>query len=217
MDYVERKSQAFRLLNELYDSLEGIVDEGHFVYSNVLAERLNLDEPTTIAYYLQGKNLVKIGPKVSGANFLTVSITKEGITEVEAARDNRETPIERLPPGAYNQIIVQGNVLGGVISQGGSNVINAKSTVNITENEIDKFREFLNLLKSEYNNYDMNVDQKSVVEGDMRILDAAVSSPKPSLTVIKEVARNIWETVKPFASDALKLLGMSLIVGRLSN
>ena len=63
----------------------------------------------------------------------------------------------------------------------------------------------------------MNGEQKSVVHRDMCILDAAVSSPKPNLNVLKRSRRNIWETVKPFASNALKLVGMFLIARGLSS
>ena len=137
------KLQSVRVLNLLYDMVYGIADEDHLVGSDILAQRLGLDQSTTLdlASYLQGKKLLKISRRMLGADFRQISITEEGVKEIEAARENKETPSEKYPPGMFNQIINYGSIKGSII-QGSSNV---QSTVNITDNNVNRINECINL------------------------------------------------------------------------
>lgn len=201
MDYEERKIQSLRLLNTLYDRVKGIADEDVCDYSNVLSVLLNLDHLTILdlAHYLQGKNLVKVGIRVSGIDYRLISITELGVKEVETARENKKTPIVKYPAGIINQVYNYGNII-----QNSSIVGNVQSNVNITINDIEKIKQFINLIKEEYPGYNLDKDQKSEIESDIKSMEGQIASPKPKLNIIKELGRHILDIVKPVASHGLK-------------
>lgn len=124
------KLQSLRVLNSVYDMVNGIADEDHFVRSDLLQQKLALDETTTLdlSFYLQGKKLLKISQKMLGADFRQISITEQGVKEIEAARENRETPSEKYSPGMFNKIINYGSIIGPII-QGSSSVQSTVTTV----------------------------------------------------------------------------------------
>jgi len=97
--YEERRLQSLRLLNTIYDKVNGIADENAFVYSHLLAHNLDMSHSTALdlARYLQGKNLLKISMQVSGQDYRVISMTEKGVTEVESAKANKETPVEKYP------------------------------------------------------------------------------------------------------------------------
>jgi hypothetical protein len=97
--YEERRIQSLRLLNTVYDKVNGIADETAFVYSHLLAQDLGMNHSITLtlAHYLQGKNLLKISIQVHGLEYRLISMTEKGVTEVESARANKETPVEKYP------------------------------------------------------------------------------------------------------------------------
>ncbi|MFZ0510645.1 MAG: hypothetical protein WAM14_03485 [Candidatus Nitrosopolaris sp.] len=49
--------------------VDAIADEDHLVGSDILAQKLGLDQPTSLdlAFYLQGKKLLKISRRMLGA------------------------------------------------------------------------------------------------------------------------------------------------------
>jgi hypothetical protein len=117
--YEERRLQSLRLLNAIYDKVNGIADKHTFVYSHLLAHDLGISHSTalSLARYLQGKNLLKISMQVSGQGYRVIWMTEKGVTEVESARANKETPVEKYPPGAIS-LAIHGNVTNSPIIQG---------------------------------------------------------------------------------------------------
>jgi hypothetical protein len=140
-----------------------------------------------------------------------VTITEQGIKEVEAARENKETPVEKYPPGAINQIVNYGPMIGSPIIQGSSNTYNVQSNVNIIGNDIQKIKKFIDSVRKEYQNYDLDYNKKSEIEADLNSMDSQILSPKPKVSILKEISLNVWDIVKPFASEAVKQVGMSLL------
>lgn len=200
----ENKIQSLRVFNTLYDRVRGIADENVCEYSHILARLLNLDHSTllTLSRYLQGKNLVKLGIRASGIDYRMISLTKAGVEEVEAARENIETPVIRYPAGTISHVINYGN-----INQNSSSVSNVQA--NFVTNEIDKVRQFLDLLKQELPDYDLDQDRKLEAEADAKSIEGQVISPRPRFNIIKELGRHILDIVKPVASEGLKATGNS--------
>jgi hypothetical protein len=104
-------------------------------------------------------------------------------------------------------------MIGSPLVQGSSN-LHVQSNVNITNNNIQQIKEFVDLLRKECQNYDLDIDKKSEIEADLNSMDSQILSPKPKVSILKEIGVNVWDIVKPFASEAVKELGTSLFGGR---
>lgn len=203
--YEERMLQGLRLLNTIYDKVNGIADENAFVYSHLLAHDLGMSHSTALylARYLQGKNLLKISMQVSGQEYRVIWMTEKGITEIERARANQETPVEKYPPGAIS-LAIHGNVTDSPIIQSGSNISNVEVNVSTVGDDLEKIKKFVDLLKAEYLQYNLTSEQKSEIEADIKSIESQLTSPKPKIDILKQIGRNAWEVVKPLASEALK-------------
>ena len=142
--YEERRLQSLRLLNTIYDKVNGIADENVFVYSHLLAHDLGISHSTALdlARYLQGKNLLKISMQVSGQDYRVISMTEKGVIEVESARANKETPVEKYPPGAIS-LAIHGNVTDSSIIQSGSNISNVEINVSTAGDDLEKMKKLL--------------------------------------------------------------------------
>ena len=66
-------------------------------------------------------------------------------------------------------------------------------------------------MRKEYQNYDLDHNKKSEIEADLNSMDSQILSPKPKVSILKETSLNVWDIVKPFASEAVKQVGMSLL------
>jgi hypothetical protein len=66
-------------------------------------------------------------------------------------------------------------------------------------------------VRKEYQNYDLDHNKKSEIEADLNSMDSQILSPKPKVSILKEISLNVWDIVKPFASEAVKQVGMSLL------
>lgn len=195
------RTESLRVLNTLYDRAKGIADVSD--YSQILAARLNIDHSTLIdlARYLEGKGLVKLGIKASGIDYRLISLTKEGVVEIEAARENRETPILGYPPGTISQVVNYGNII--------QNSPNVSNTQVYATNDLEKVKQFLALLGVELPHYDLNESQKLEAEADAKSIGGQVLSPKPRFNIIRELGQHILDVVKPVASEGLKEIGNS--------
>src|SRR5947207_2491907 len=120
-----------------------------------------------LAQYLEGKRLIKVGIKAAGIDYRLISITEQGIKEVETARENKETPVEKYPPGTINQIVNYGPMIGSPIIQGSSNTSNVQSNVNIIDNDVQKIKKFIDSVRKEYQNYDLDHNKKSEIDADL--------------------------------------------------
>ena len=131
------------------------------------------------------------------------------INEVEAARDNKETPLEKYPAGSIN-LINYGIVINSSIVQGGFDISNIETNVNIVSNDLEKIKKFVELVQAEYLVYALTSAQKSEVKADIKSIKSQIVSPKPKIDIVKQIGGNVLEIVKPFASEAIKEFGMSL-------
>ena len=66
-------------------------------------------------------------------------------------------------------------------------------------------------MRKEYQNYDLDHNKKSEIEADLNSMDSQILSPKPKVSILKEISLNVWDIVKPFASVAVKQVAMSLL------
>ena len=66
-------------------------------------------------------------------------------------------------------------------------------------------------MRKEYQNYDLDHNKKSEIEADLNSMDSQILSSKPKVSILKEISLNVWDIVKPFASEAVKQVGMSLL------
>jgi len=66
-------------------------------------------------------------------------------------------------------------------------------------------------VRKEYQNYDLDHNKKSEIEADLNSMDSQILSSKPKVSILKEISLNVWDIVKPFASEAVKQVGMSLL------
>lgn len=134
-------------------------------------------------------------------------LMEAGVKEVETARSNQETPVENLPPGTYYHVVIQGSMNAPLI-QGSSNVSDVSNVT--TSNEVEKLKQFFELVSKEYQEYNLGSTQKAEVNADILTANSQLESPKPKLTYLKTIGQELWITIRPFASEVVKQLGVSL-------
>lgn len=109
------------------------------------------------------------------------------------------------------KVINYGQITESPLTLGSSNIV--QSHIDISVNDIEKVKRFIDLIKVECQNYDLDAIQKLEIESDIKSLESQIASPKPKVNILKELGRHILDVVKPVASQELKELANSVFGG----
>ena len=180
MDTIEeKKKKRLLLLKELYDKSDGSSTKG------VIRDSLENYDPDIMSY-LSEEGLVKDG-KRTAPNFGKVhySITHQGIKEIEQARDNPTQPTEHLTSYINNFNAPVNNL---AMQQGAHN---SSQTFSITEKNSEDLEKVFNELNKAKEQLAKESDSRRELEAHIATLQAQISSPKPSHTVVSTVLSEV--------------------------
>ncbi len=200
MDAIERRrAQRTQFMNELYDLADGA--DFQPISTRQVAERLGLDltdregraEILKIARFLEGEHLIK----ATGLSLGSVSLTHEGVREVEEARSQPDHPTEHFAP--INIVYAQ-TITHSAIQQGSPGATQSFTIIN--QGEQQKLEAFIRSLRSSMDQLGLEEEQQAELEADIQTLEAQVASPKPKKEVIRPGLQSIGRILEGTASQA---------------
>jgi hypothetical protein len=182
----EKKAARFRFLHALYERAEG--DQ----YATLPAMEFGADlgfsqeQIEKIVQYLEAEHLVK-----SVAFGWVISITHDGVRQVEAALSSPERATHYFPP-VVNILHVQ-SMVNSQIQQGSHS---STQSVAITQSQITSLQEYVSTLRSKIPELGLRPDLASELDSDAATVEVQLASANPKRGIIKESlssARTILE------------------------
>lgn len=184
MDFSKKKNDRFNFLNKIYEISDGqtsyIVD-GWEQVGKILGFDWNYS--TNIYHYLNDEGLIE--PMGAG---IRLSLTHDGLKEIEKALNEPDKPTEHFPPiNQYNTINI-GTMQGGAIQQATST-----STINYTtSNEVIKdITEFTKELKEFIAKENLPKDEVEELETDIETIEVQSKSKRPKTEILKTSLNSI--------------------------
>lgn len=176
----ELKKHRFQFLHFLYEKTEG--DEHSHVNMWELGEELGFEKEKTnkITQYLVGESLMEYAA-MGGI----ISITHQGVIEVENALTHPEEPTEYFPPV---NIININHMENSQIQQSSSY---STQTQSIETNNINDLLGFIEILKTKLPELELRAEDKSEIEADIATLHAQLDSARPKENILKESLSSI--------------------------
>ena len=204
MSIEEKRKMRFQFLYRLYEISDTNINE--FCQSYEIGDMLDISNKLTtqIIQYLEKKGFIKFRTD----QMATISITQEGIDEVENALLKPEEPTEHFPPAI--SIIQIGEMKNSQIIQASSEVTQIKKS---DEPLLEKLKELTESIQQVIEQLKLNKEDKTELEADIQTIDAQLSSSKPKKGILKECIssiRRIFEgvTVQVITSQILDKIAL---------
>ena len=199
MDIAQKKKSRYEFLNKLYEVTDG--DSSLIVDMWELGKEINIERKdiSNIVDYLKEEYLIK--PMTLGGG---ISITHEGILEIEELHNSPDVPTVHFP--AINVINVE-NMNNSAIQQGNTN-----STQNILfeQTKSDDLQKLI--LEIERIKNDLNLRKEDIVEleAELATIKSQSKSPKPKKIIITESLKTIRNLIEGVAGNAITpiIIGM---------
>ena len=200
MDLNQKKKNRFRFLETLYDSTNGSTQAIRHMRDIGRDLQFSPDETSQIVEYLRGERLIKSLTR-DGA----ISLTHEGVLEIEQARDNPTQPTHHFPP---INIINIGSMNNYTLQQGSSH-----STINFTAESSNaaSLSDILQLLKEIQNTLDLPPTERQELQCELQTLESQHQSPQPKSGIITESLKSVKTILETVMGNAgATLLGQQI-------
>lgn len=196
----KKKANRFRYLNALYERTGG--DQMQFLDMWDLGATIAIfrGDIQTVVDYLVGEHLVEYRG-IGGI----ISITHQGILEVERALEEPEAPTRYFPP-VINVLNIQ-SVVGSQIQQG---THGSTQTQTINTNELEAIRALVDAFRNNMSGLTLAVDERTEAEAELQTLEAQLKSTKPKLSIVRESLRTLRTLLEGVASNALSAMLLPL-------
>ncbi|HDS1200496.1 MULTISPECIES: hypothetical protein [Shewanella] len=190
VDINRKKELRYLFLHKLYELTNG--SELKRIAKEDVAKHFDVtpQETRDIWKYLKGEYLAE------PVN-MAVSITHDGVVEIERAVTEPDKPTQYFPP--VNIINVH-QMHGSVIQQG---TTNSTQTVQITNAEKIAINEFIGKLKSALPELNLDDSSHSEISADIATVEAQIGSERPKGGIIKESLLSIQHVLEGAASAVL--------------
>lgn len=200
----QRRAWRLALLHSLYEWSDGSpVLVFHDVWS--VGEELGIprDQAWDVAAYLWAEGLAEPCDGQGG-----ISITHEGIKEVEAALSAPEVPTPRFPPArnvirierAVNTVIQQGTVGSTqIVERGSAAAVEAAALAD----EVERSLEHLQVMAAE----------RDDLRGQVDALRAQLAAPRPRLSALRDAAGAIRDVLEAITRSG-RAVGEALSLAR---
>lgn len=188
----EKKKQRFQFLEKLYEVTNG--SSSGIVMMYELGKELKFDRNITssIVEYLTGELLVELRTLGGG-----ISITHNGILEIETAMENPNVPTEHFP--AINIINIE-NMNSSSIQQG---TINSKQIVEFKSENISSLKEIIQHLENIKHEIQISNEAKQEFIAELETLKSQSNSPKPKHLIITESLKTVRNLMEGVAAGAM--------------
>ena len=177
MDIQKIKKDRFSFLHKVYEGVKGRL--GYILDGWEVGKELGFEKEytTSIFYYLNEEGLIE--PKGAG---IRLSITHDGIKEVEEALSEPNKPTEHFLPLNNHYNINIGTMNGGAIQQATNNsVINYTSSTEV----LNAITDFTNELKQFINNSNLSREQVEELQTDIQTIEIQTNAQRPKTDILK--------------------------------
>jgi hypothetical protein len=190
----ETQQKRFQFLFKLFEVSQG--DELFSIDAFELGDQLGYtrEETNRIYDYLQGEYLIN---RVAGTR---ISITHQGIVEVEKALSKPDEPTAYFPP--INYIHVE-HMIGSQIQQSTNQ---STQVLTYRNNDIEAILKFVGELKSQLSEIELDTEAQAEVESDIATIESQSKSPRPKSTIIKECLLSIKSVLEGVAGNVIAAL-----------
>jgi hypothetical protein len=180
MTLEEKKKYRLLFLKKLYEECDG--DTLALIDMHQLGSEIGIpgDSVYTTAQYLHAEGLLQI--RTMDGN---VSITHDGILEIEEAIENPDEQTEHFPP---INIININSMENSVIQQGSPGGI---QTVTFNTNDFGQIRKLIDELESQFKNIKLPDDGLIELKQEIETLKVQLASPKPKSIILNESLKTI--------------------------
>ena len=183
IDVDEMIKRRFQFLHEIYDLSNA--DINRYYQSYKVGEKLGYSNKLTtqVIQYLEKEGLIKFRTDA----MTTISITHEGIKEVEQALTNPNEATEHFSP-AKNIIINIKEMTDSQIQIESPYAIQSKTS---NKELLKKLTDLNECIKKGIEKLELKDDEKQELEADVQTIDAQLSSPKPKMNILKTCVSSI--------------------------
>lgn len=192
--FQEVNRKRFELLRHLYEKSEG--DRYNMVELFELAEEVGIerDEAHPIADYLAGEGLLTF------ETLRKISITHEGIVEIERALSEPDEPTDFFPP--MNVIYVE-SMSNSQIQQATSG---STQVYSYSDEQLRSLQEFIRDTRHRIPELELDEGTADELEAELSTLEAQSTSPRPKHRIIGEAASSIRAILENAAGAAIAAL-----------
>ncbi|MEI8048386.1 MAG: hypothetical protein WCI92_13460 [Bacteroidota bacterium] len=200
MDIQQKKKARFNFLNRLYEITNG--DSSYMESMWTLGKELNFERSLTsnIVDYLIEEKLIE-----SRALGGVISITHEGIVEIEELHTNPDSSSEHFP--AIHMIHIE-NMTNSAIQQG---VSNSNQTIVFNGSNKNDLVTIIRELEAIKDRMFTNSEKKEEFEAELSTLKSQIKSPIPKQIIITESLKTIRNLIEGIAGNILAPSVLQLI------
>jgi hypothetical protein len=198
------RTQRFAFLRALYDAVDGDVSQA--MLKRDIGSSIGFDDDLTdrIVIYLSEEQLI---------NWVSqgfVSLSHEGLKEVESAIVEPSEPTEHFPPNvvvyASNVMAFGGSVTGSQIQQG-----TIGSTQSLALHDVESLRELVMAIEEVASTIDLSDEQAQELEADTASARAQLESPRPKPAILREALTSARAILEGAAGGGLVATAPDLI------
>lgn len=184
-DLRDTKAQRYRFLEYVYDTTEADERRSVSLRRIVAVLGLSAEQARKIAQYLRGANLIDTIETITIEGW-SVSITHQGIVEVERIRSDPERPTELCPflsrtSGANRNYLAAQQ---GILSYEHRQAAPARS-------DLERLKATLADLRMQLASAQLTADERAEAAADMVTIEAQLSSPNPKVEIIRAAIRSL--------------------------
>lgn len=195
MSLVEKKrADRLRVLHGVYGATNGsrsmLVEQSDIVQELALTE----DDAEDAIEYLVEEGLLKY--ETAGP---TVSITHEGVRQVEYALGHPKEPTQYFPPAAT--VINVGTMIGSQIQAGTRH--SHQTGAFTTSVDADQLRSFLEALKRDLPALGLPAQERADADAEVATVEAQLGASKPKVSVIRECLTSLRAILEGAAAGAV--------------
>lgn len=201
-DLKVKKAMRYKFLHLLYTKVNG--SEKVPINMNDLGKELMLDRYTTsdIYYYLNNEGLIV--PRALGG---LISITHEGIKEVERSLEYPDKPTEHFLP---INVINIGTMNNSTLQQG---TINSSISSVSSPKELQQIQEIITDINAIKDSLNLSYDVHKELVAEIETISLQVQSPKPKQSVLKFCLQSIKTILEGVGIEVLT----SGVIGKITS
>jgi len=192
MDISQKKKIRFEFLNKLYEVTDGnssLIVNMWELGNEIAIERNDI---SNVVDYLKGEYLIK--PMTLGGG---ISITHEGILEIEELHNSPDIPTEHFP--AINVIHVE-NMTNSAIQQGNVNSSQSVLFEQVKTADLNKLIEEIEKIRE---NLGFEPEDNEEFESEFETIKTQSKSPRPKKLIITESLKTIRNLLEGVAGNAI--------------
>lgn len=190
-----KKANRAVFMNRLYQYTDG--NTTSIVPADALLGDMQLsqDQAENLVDYLRREGLIEIRSMGSPP---PISITHQGVVEVEQSMQQPELPTEHFPPVA-TVLTIHGNVVGSNIAQASQQ---ATQTLTYTIEQQQDLAQALEQVRALLDEGLPDTDDEQALRSDVQTIEAQLTSPRPNAAIVQAALSSVVAVLTVMTGDS---------------